>query len=117
KYTKFSIFYYWINSMDHQTPIYNRSETVTIPSGKENMTATVSYDHIIVPLKSTSSTGTYYCEVRWSDVKKKGNGVFVLAKGTGYIETSHGWEILITLTVVLAALSITATALLLWKRK
>lgn len=37
--------------------------------------------------------------------------------GTGYIETSYGWEILVTLTALLAALSITATALLLWKRK
>lgn len=36
---------------------------------------------------------------------------------TGYVETSYGWEILITLTVLLAALSITATALILWKRK
>jgi len=37
--------------------------------------------------------------------------------GTGYVETSYGWEILVTLTALLAALSITATALLLWKRK
>lgn len=36
---------------------------------------------------------------------------------TGYVETSYGWEVLITLTTLLAALSIAATALLLWKRK
>lgn len=36
---------------------------------------------------------------------------------TGYINTSYGWEILVTLTVLLAVLSITTTALLLWKRK
>lgn len=36
---------------------------------------------------------------------------------TGYIKTSYRWEILITLTVLLAVLSITATALILWKRK
>lgn len=36
---------------------------------------------------------------------------------TGYVETSYGWDILVTLTVLLAALSIAATALLLWKRK
>lgn len=37
--------------------------------------------------------------------------------GTGYINTSYGWEILVTLTVLLAVLSIATTALLLWKRK
>ncbi|XP_008940282.1 PREDICTED: NFAT activation molecule 1 [Merops nubicus] len=117
KYTKFSIFYYWINSLDQKTPIYSRSENVAIPSGKENKTATLTYNHKIVPLESTSPTGTYYCEVKWNGIQKMGKGVFVLARGTGYPETSYGWEILITLTVFLAALSITATALLLWKRK
>ncbi|NXR01364.1 NFAM1 protein, partial [Sagittarius serpentarius] len=117
KYTKFSIFYYWINSLGQKTSIYSRSENVAIPSGKENKTATVSYDHRIMPLENTSSTGTYYCKVRWNDIQKMGKGVFVLARGTGYVETSYGWEILVTLTTLLAALSITATALLLWKRK
>ncbi|XP_074681486.1 NFAT activation molecule 1 [Strix aluco] len=117
KYTKFSIFYYWINSLGQRTPIYSRSENVDIPSGSENKTATVSYDHSIIPLENTSYTGTYYCEVKWNDIQKMGKGVFVLARGTGYMETSYGWEILITLTTLLAALSITATALLLWKRK
>ncbi|XP_009921578.2 NFAT activation molecule 1 isoform X2 [Haliaeetus albicilla] len=117
KYTKFSIFYYWINSLGQKISICSKSEKVDIPSGKENKTATISYDHRIMPLENTSSTGTYYCEVKWNDIQKMGKGVFVLARGTGYIETSYGWEILITLTALLAALSITATALLLWKRK
>ncbi|NXE77855.1 NFAM1 protein, partial [Cochlearius cochlearius] len=117
KYTKFSIVYYWINSLGQETPIYERSEDLPIPSGKENMTAAIAYNHRIMPLEGTSSTGTYYCEVKWNDIQKKGKGVFVLARGTGYVETSYGWEILITLTTLLAALSITATALLLWKRK
>ncbi|NWX13821.1 NFAM1 protein, partial [Aegotheles bennettii] len=117
KYTKFSIFYYWINSVGQKTSIYSRNENVAIPSGKENETATISYDHLITPLKNIASTGTYYCEVKWNDVQKVGNGVFVLARGAGYVETSYGWEILITLTTLLAALSITATVLLLWKRK
>nr|XP_009500764.1 PREDICTED: NFAT activation molecule 1 [Phalacrocorax carbo] len=117
KYTKFSIFYYWINLLDQKTSIYNRSEDVTIPSGKENKTATLSYDHIIVPLVNTFSTGTYYCKVKWNGFEKMGMGVFVLARGTGYVEPSHGQEVLITFTTLLAALSITATALLLWKRK
>ncbi|KAM9639903.1 NFAT activation molecule 1 isoform 2-T2 [Morphnus guianensis] len=117
KYTKFSIFYYWINSLGQKISICSRSEKVDIPSGKENKTATISYDHRIMPLENTSSTGTYYCEVKWNDIQKMGKGVFVLARGTGYIETSYGWEILVTLTALLAALSITATALLLWKRK
>ncbi|NXS53495.1 NFAM1 protein, partial [Brachypteracias leptosomus] len=117
KYTTFAIFYYWINSLDQKKTIYSRSENVAIPPGKENKTATISYNHRIIPLETTSSTGTYYCEVKWNDIQKMGKGVFVLARDTGYIETSYRWEILITLTVFLAALSIIATALLLWKRK
>ncbi|XP_009976579.1 PREDICTED: NFAT activation molecule 1 [Tauraco erythrolophus] len=117
KYTKFSIFYYWINSLGQKTSIYSRSENIAIPSGEENKTATISYNHRITQLENPSSTGTYYCEVKWNDVQKMGKGVFVLARGTGYVETSYGWEILIALTVILTALSITATALLLWKRK
>ncbi|KFP49364.1 NFAT activation molecule 1, partial [Cathartes aura] len=116
KYTKFSIFYYWINSLGEKTSIYSRSEEVAIPSGKENKTATISYNHRIMPLENTS-TGTYYCEVKWNGIQKMGKGVFVLARGTGYVETSYGWEILVTLTTLLAVLSITTTALLLWKRK
>ncbi|XP_009473529.1 PREDICTED: NFAT activation molecule 1 [Nipponia nippon] len=115
KYTKFSIFYYWINSLGQKTSIYNRSENVVIPPGKENETATISYDHGIVPLGNTFSTGTYYCDVKWNGIEKMGKGVFVLARGTGYVETSYEWEILII--IVLAALSIAATVLLLWKRK
>ncbi|NXU43515.1 NFAM1 protein, partial [Drymodes brunneopygia] len=115
KYTRFSVSYYWINSLDQKTSIHNRSENVDIPPGKENKTATLPYDYSIMPLESTSSTGTYYCEVKWNDIQKKGKGVFVLARG--YRNTSYRWEILITLTVLLAVLSITSTALLLWKRK
>ncbi|NXF37814.1 NFAM1 protein, partial [Nyctibius bracteatus] len=117
KYTEFSVFYYWINSLGQKTSIYTRLENIAIPSGEENKTATISYDHRIMPPEDTSSTGTYYCEVKWNDIQKTGKGVFVLARGTGYIETSYEWEALITLTTLLAALSIAATALLLWKRK
>ncbi|NWX30707.1 NFAM1 protein, partial [Notiomystis cincta] len=117
KYTKFSIFYFWINSLDQKTPIHSRSENVVIPSGEENKTASLSYDYKITPLESTSSTGTYYCEVKWNDIQKTGKGVFVLATDTGYINTSYGWEILLTLTVLFTVSSIIATALLLWKRK
>lgn len=81
KYTKFSIFYYWINSLGQKISICSRSEKVDIPSGKENKTATISYDHRIMPLENTSSTGTYYCEVKWNDIQKMGKGVFVLARG------------------------------------
>ncbi|NXV65165.1 NFAM1 protein, partial [Molothrus ater] len=117
KYTKFSISYYWINSLDQKTFIYSRVENVAIPSGEENKTAALSYDHRIMPLENTSSTGTYYCEVKWNGIQKIGKGVFVLIRDTGYINIFYSWEILITLTVLLAVLSITATALLLWKRK
>ncbi|NWR38107.1 NFAM1 protein, partial [Tachuris rubrigastra] len=116
KYTKFSICYYWINSLGQKTSIYNRSENIHT-RGAENETVTLSYDHRIVLLEKTSSTGTYYCEVKWNDMQKVGKGVFVLARGKGYIDTSYGWEILVTLTVLLSALGITSTALLLWKRK
>ncbi|XP_054044156.1 NFAT activation molecule 1 [Rissa tridactyla] len=117
KYTKFSISYYWINSLGQKTSIHHRSENVPIPPGEENKTATIPYDYTIKSLENTSSTGTYYCNVTWDDIRIMGKGVFVLARDTGYVETFYVWEILITLTVLLAVLSITATALLLWKRK
>ncbi|KAJ7423557.1 hypothetical protein BTVI_09371 [Pitangus sulphuratus] len=84
KYTEFSIFYYWINSLGQKTSIYNRSEKIHIPSGAENETATLSYDHRIVLLEKTSSTGTYYCKVKWNDMEKVGKGVFVLARVCAY---------------------------------
>ncbi|KAK2512676.1 Nfam1 [Columba guinea] len=80
KYTTFSIIYYWINSLGQKASIYSRSENVAIPSGKENTTATVSYDHRIMSPGNTFSTGTYYCEVKWNDIQKMGKGVFVLAR-------------------------------------
>lgn len=81
KYTKFSIYYYRINSLDQKTSIYNSSKNVDIPPGQQNSTATLSYSYRIAPLENTASTGTYYCEVKWSDSQKKGNGVFVLVRG------------------------------------
>ncbi|NXC91409.1 NFAM1 protein, partial [Cercotrichas coryphoeus] len=117
KYTTFSVCYYWINSLDQKTSIFNSTKNVVIPPGKENKTATLSYNYAIAPLGNTFSTGTYYCKVKWNDIEKMGKGVFVLIRDTGYVNTSYGWEILVTLTVLLAVLSITATALLLWKRK
>lgn len=81
KYTKFSICYYWINSLDQRTSIYSRSENIAIPSGKENKTAALSYNYRIMPLENTSSTGMYYCEVKWNDIQKVGKGVFVLVRG------------------------------------
>ncbi|XP_009957981.1 PREDICTED: NFAT activation molecule 1 [Leptosomus discolor] len=117
KYTTFSVFYYWINSLNQKISIDSKIQNVAIPLGKENMTAAITFNHTIMPLKSTSSTGTYYCEVKWNDIQKMGKGVFVLARDTGYKETCYGWEVLVTFTVLLAALSITATALLLRKRK
>ncbi|NXD24968.1 NFAM1 protein, partial [Spelaeornis formosus] len=117
KYTKFSISYYWINSLDQKISIHSSLEIVDIPPGAENKTAALYYDYRIMPLESTSSTGTYYCEVKWNDIQKMGKGVFVLVRDTGYINTSYVWEILVTLTVLLSVLSITATALFLQKRK
>ncbi|KAI1239089.1 hypothetical protein IHE44_0012198 [Lamprotornis superbus] len=104
KYTKFSICYYWINSLDQKTSIHSISENVVIPPGAENTTATLSYSYTVAPLENTSSTGTYYCKVKWNDIQKMGKGVFVLVRDTGYINTSYGWKILVTLTVLLAVL-------------
>ncbi|KAF4793796.1 NFAT activation molecule 1 isoform X1 [Turdus rufiventris] len=90
KYTKFSIYYYRINSLDQKTSIYNSSKNVDIPPGQQNSTATLSYSYRIAPLENTASTGTYYCEVKWSDSQKKGNGVFVLVRvsqvGTSWVK-------------------------------
>ncbi|NXA54356.1 NFAM1 protein, partial [Nothocercus julius] len=117
KYTKFSIFYYWINSVGKKTFIDRKLLEIPIPPGEENQTTTRSYSHKTMPLESTSFTGTYYCEVKWNDIAKMGAGVFVLATDAGYIQTSYRWEILLTLITIFAALSITGTGLLLWKRK
>ncbi|NXT83454.1 NFAM1 protein, partial [Zapornia atra] len=117
KYTNFLISYFWINSLGQKTSIYRTQRNVIIPSGQENTTAMLSYDHVIMSPENTFSTGTYYCQVKWNDIEETGKGVFVLARGTGYVGISYRWEILITLTALLAALSITTTALLLWKRK
>ncbi|RMC03361.1 hypothetical protein DUI87_20557 [Hirundo rustica rustica] len=81
KYTKFSICYYRINSLDQKTSIHSRLENVAIPSGEENKTAALSYDYRIMSLENTSSTGTYYCKVKWNDIQKMGKGVFVLVRG------------------------------------
>ncbi|XP_062347363.1 LOW QUALITY PROTEIN: NFAT activation molecule 1 [Cinclus cinclus] len=117
KYTTFSICYYRINSPDQKTSLHSRLENVTIPPGGENKTVSLFYNYTIAPFENIFSTGTYYCKVKWNDIQKVGKGVFVLVRDTGYVNTSYGWEILVTLTVLLAILSITATALLLWKRK
>ncbi|NXR27585.1 NFAM1 protein, partial [Cinclus mexicanus] len=117
KYTTFSICYYRINSPDQKTSLHSRLENVTIPPGGENKTVSLFYNYTIAPFENIFSTGTYYCKVKWIDIQKVGKGVFVLVRDTGYVNTSYGWEILVTLTVLLAILSITATALLLWKRK
>lgn len=81
KYTRFTIFYYWINAQDQEVSIYNKKEQVDIPPGKENKTAIRSYSHETKPLESTSSTGTYYCKVEWDGIQIKGKGVFVLVRG------------------------------------
>uniref|UniRef100_A0A8C7EBZ1 NFAM1 Ig-like domain-containing protein n=1 Tax=Nothoprocta perdicaria TaxID=30464 RepID=A0A8C7EBZ1_NOTPE len=81
KYTKFSIFYYWINSVGKKTFIDKKLLEIPIPPGEENHTTTRSYSQETRPLESTSFTGTYYCEVKWSDIVKTGAGVFVLATG------------------------------------
>ncbi|KYO17446.1 NFAT activation molecule 1 isoform B [Alligator mississippiensis] len=107
---------YLLNSKGQRTTIKTCSISVPIPAGQENQTAKESYRCDIEPYKAAS--GTYYCEANWTSLTQKGHGTFVLVRDTGYLEHSPiTWTCLVTLTTLLAALSITTTALLLWKRK
>ncbi|XP_019370426.1 PREDICTED: NFAT activation molecule 1 [Gavialis gangeticus] len=116
QYSSFIGSCYLLNSKGQRTTIKTYPISVPIPAGQENQTAKESYRCDIEPFKAAS--GTYYCEANWTRVTQKGHGTFVLVRDTGYLETSSiTWRFLVTLTTVLAILSITATALLLWKRK
>ncbi|XP_065279935.1 NFAT activation molecule 1 [Emys orbicularis] len=118
EYTTFTIHYYWVNSEGKRVTIDNRSVSEAIPTGQMNQTTEKDYPHTIGPSENPPATGTYYCEAVWKSTTEKGNGVFILVRDTGYREPSPGtWKFLIALTTILTILSITGTALLLWKRK
>ncbi|XP_034630841.1 NFAT activation molecule 1 [Trachemys scripta elegans] len=118
EYTTFTIYYYWVNSEGKRVTIKNFSVSEAIPTGQMNQTTEKDYPYTIGPSENPPATGTYYCEARWKSTTEKGNGVFILVRDTGYREPSPGtWKFLIALTTILTILSITGTALLLWKRK
>ncbi|XP_006120564.1 NFAT activation molecule 1 [Pelodiscus sinensis] len=118
EYTSFSIRYYRMDSKGKSFIPTSRKVSEQIPPGKENQTVEMTYEQKIGPLKNSAATGTYYCEVMWKSTTKTGNGVFILVRDKGYTEPTYNlWKFLIALTTILAILSITETALLLWKRK
>ncbi|XP_024068884.1 NFAT activation molecule 1 [Terrapene carolina triunguis] len=118
EYTTFTIHYYWVNSEGKRVTIKNCPVSEAIPTGQMNQTTEKDYPHTIGPSENPPATGTYYCEAVWKSTTEKGNGVFILVRDTGYREPSPGtWKFLIALTTILTILSITGTALLLWKRK
>ncbi|CAM5083940.1 unnamed protein product [Eretmochelys imbricata] len=118
EYTTFTIHYYWVNSQGKTATIKNSLVSEAIPPGRTNQTTEKDYPHTIGPPGNPSATGTYYCEAKWTSITITGKGVFILFRDTGYREPSpSAWKFLIALTTILTILSITETALLLWKRK
>ncbi|KAH1185293.1 hypothetical protein KIL84_018042 [Mauremys mutica] len=118
EYITFTIHYYWVNSEGKIVTINNHSVSETIPTGQTNQTTEKDYPHTVGTPENPAATGTYYCKASWRRKTETGNGVFILVRDTGYREPSPGmWKFLIALTTILTILSITETALLLWKRK
>ncbi|XP_038612783.1 NFAT activation molecule 1 [Tachyglossus aculeatus] len=114
-YKNFQVGYY---QTDHRG---QRIQEVYFPCragpGPENQTLTTDCSFSAGPFRNASATGTYYCQVKWSGTKRKGNGIFILVRDSGYKEPPMSARkfLLITSTSLLAILSIVGTALLLWK--
>ncbi|XP_028934977.1 NFAT activation molecule 1 [Ornithorhynchus anatinus] len=114
-YKTFQVSYYQTDPRGQQ------SREVNVPCqaspGPENQTHTTDCSFPVGPFHNASATGTYYCQVKWPGTKKKGKGVFILVRDSGYKEppASARKFLLITSTSLLAILSIVGTALLLWK--
>nr|XP_056703303.1 NFAT activation molecule 1 [Euleptes europaea] len=118
EYTDFEIIYYRINSEGERNTVHTSTFSETIPPGKENTTATKMCSISIKPTEHTSASGAYYCQAKWKDREKQGMGTFILFRDRGYTEPLLAtWMCIITLTVVLAAVSIVGTVLLFWKRE
>ncbi|KAM9173709.1 NFAT activation molecule 1 [Pangshura tecta] len=118
EYITFTIHYYWVNSEGKRVTINEHSVSETIPTGQTNQTTEKDYPHTVGTPENPPATGTYYCKANWRSKTETGNGVFILVRDTGYREPSPGmWKFLIALTTIFTILSITETALLLWKRK
>lgn len=86
--------------------------------GTENQTHTTQCQ-VTLKLPGASATGTYYCSVDWPDVRKQGNGTFILVRDTGYREPPPGSQkvLFFCFIGILSVLSVLGTALLLWKKK
>ncbi|XP_060633148.1 NFAT activation molecule 1 isoform X3 [Anolis sagrei] len=83
-----------------------------------NQTWAKSFNVHIMPANHGSVTGFYACKAKLNSETSKGSGTFIRFRDKGYIEPfPTTWVCLITVTVILAALSIGGTALLFWKRE
>lgn len=116
EFRSFSVSYFYVNHQGQQSA---KELTGCQPgAGQENQTLTTECP-VTPRLPSALATGTYYCSVRWPHTSVQGPGTFILVRDTGYREPPRVPEktLLFSLLGVLAALSVLATGLLLWKKK
>lgn len=116
EFQAFKFGFYYVNLQDQQS---SEERIPCQPSvGTENQTCTTKCE-VTATLPSSSATGTYYCSVRWLSSKKRGSGTFILVRDTGYREPPQSPKKLLFFCFIglLSALSILATALVLWKKK
>ncbi|XP_008120078.2 NFAT activation molecule 1 isoform X2 [Anolis carolinensis] len=110
------IWYYRRDEIDGEITVYKNSSislTCTV-----NQTWAESFHVHVMPAKHGSVTGFYACKAKWNSETSKGHGTFIRFRDKGYIEPfPTTWVCLITVTVILAVLSIVGTALLFWKRE
>ncbi|XP_042323708.1 NFAT activation molecule 1 [Sceloporus undulatus] len=120
EYANFTISYYRSDLEGKEITIY-KYDYKTQPACSVNTTFTTRYKLQITPTRHASVTGTYYCKVAWKpSTIRRGNGTFILFREKGYFlaeKTSTIWICLITVIILLAALSIVGTVLLAWKRE
>ncbi|CAK6443990.1 unnamed protein product [Pipistrellus nathusii] len=112
----FSVSYFYVNRQGQESA---EEPTGCQPgTGQENQTLTTAC-RVAPRLPSALATGTYYCSVRWPHARVRGPGTFILVRDTGYREPPRVPEkiLLFGFLGLLAALSVLATALLLWQKK
>ncbi|XP_061438800.1 NFAT activation molecule 1 isoform X2 [Rhineura floridana] len=118
EYMNFNIRYYRIDLEGKETTVMQFKISENLSTGPLNKTKENVYSFSIKPAEHASVSGTYICEAEWTKKVRRGNGTFTLFKDKGYTEPSLTmWKCLITIIIVLAALSIAGTALVFWKRE
>ncbi|KAH0616818.1 hypothetical protein JD844_028232 [Phrynosoma platyrhinos] len=119
EYADFEISYYRSDLEGREITVYN--EHKTHPACSVNTTFQTRYKLQIEPTQHASVTGTYSCKVEWKkSLIRRGNGMFILFREKGYYLAEKRpaiWICLITVIIILVALSIVGTALLVWKRE